>query len=725
MKNCYKLIGLWLMLMACLPAKAIHLVGGEVSYTCVGNNRYAVKFIIYRDCRNPNGAQFDNPLEGSIYYGNGQKLRDFNILIDQQSSMAITSPDTCTKFPNNLCLQKAIYRDTFNLPPASTGYVISHQRCCRNHTITNVTNSGDYGNTYTIAIPPNDTACNSSAVFNAEPPVVLCLNQTVDIDNSVSGADGDSVYYSLCNAFQGASRNDPKPGFAMPPPYAPVPYSSGFSKTYPITSNPRFTIDHQTGVLSGRPTAVGQYVFAVCASEYRNGVLLSVNRRDFQFNVSANCQATISFIAPQEIIPANICSGKNIEFRSQSQNTNTVLWDFGDPTTDRDTSRIANPNYWYPDTGVYNVRLIANPGTACADTSFRDFHVYDSTTVNFTYSGDPCLEANSFNFKTEGHFTSRADFTWDFGGITRAHNGSTEREPRGVQFTQAGLHWVSVTVKDGFCEKTFRDTIRVIQNPIIRDSVPRIISCGQATVQFSDASFAETPIAHFWSFGDGFVSGKPNPEHTYYEPGVYTVTHVIKTSSGCKDSAMKVYPNAIEIRPEPNSSFTLNTEDVSIYRPSIEFLDRSEGFTRSETYISDGRMFTDLEEQTLEFQDTGSYYLEHITYNEVGCTDTLSDTVYVGTPFNIFVPNAFSPDGDGINDNFQFTVTNARWIELEIYDRWGSIVFRSEDLNAKWDGRHYLSNEKLSPGIYSFVMVVRVKENGYTHREMGSVMLLR
>lgn len=735
MKNGYNLAGLFLILFILLPDVSFsrHLVGGEVSYTCVGNNNYAVKFTIYRDCRTPSGAAFDNPLRGTIFEGSRNFL-NFRIPLTRFKNLPITSVDTCVKFPNNLCLQKAVYRDTFYLPPSADGYTISHQRCCRNSTITNVPLPDDWGNTYTISIPPNDVGCNSSPIFNFEPPIVLCLNEKVEIDNSVSEADGDSVYYSLCSALHGAGNsqdpadiggfNSPRPDSAAGPPYTKVPFSSGFSATYPITSQPRFTINHQTGIIEGRPTAVGQYVFAVCASEYRNGVLISTNRRDFQFNVSANCQSTISLIKDQMLIPDNICSGKNIEFESISENTSTVYWDFGDLTTLSDTSRNRRPNYFYPDTGVYNVMLVANPYTACADTSFKDFYVYDSTNVRFTASGDLCFESNSINFSTSGHYTSKATFEWDFNGLTANHNQSTEEAPQGVRFTSPGTHRVSVRVTDGFCSRTYWDEITIYPNPQLIDEVPRTIACAPVTVDFADNSTAATAIAHYWTFGDGFVSTDPGPTHTYYEPGLYTVTHTIKTSTGCRDSARSVRRDIIEVLPVPQSRFNLSQNQTSIYTPIIDFTDEASGATRTETRISDGRVFNDVREKSIEFSDTGSYIIEHISYNQFGCSDTLSDSVYVGTPFNLFIPNAFSPNDDGINDYFSFTVTNVRGAHLQIYDRWGTLQFESNELDARWDGRDK-NGEVLQGGIYPYVLKLQVKDNGYTHTEMGSIKLLR
>ncbi len=156
------------------------------------------------------------------------------------------------------------------------------------------------------------------------------------------------------------------------PPYNPVVWNAPYAPSDPLGGIP-LNID-ANGLLTGTPNTIGQFVVGVCASEYRDGVFLSVNRRDFQFNV-APCLPV-----PTAALPANmlVCADSNntVEFEIESiLNSITFNWDFGDLTTLADTSDLQVPSYTYPDTGYYAIQLIVNKGYTCEDTGYAQVYV--------------------------------------------------------------------------------------------------------------------------------------------------------------------------------------------------------------------------------------------------------------------------------------------------------------------------------------------------------------
>jgi hypothetical protein len=281
---------------------AAHLVGGEISYMCIGpsanGNSYQINLTLYRDC-NSLGAPFDAQASIAIYGGPNQNtlITTLSVAHGPVVNIPAVVANPCLQTPPNVCTEKTSYTTNTTLPVVTHGYTIVYQRCCRNNTITNVANSGTWGNSYFIKIPPQDTVCNSSARFNQDPPIVMCKDDSLNVDFSVNELDGDSVFYSLCQPLHGASQNSPAPNPPSAPPYNTVPYVFPYSSTYPMPSNPQIGVNSSTGILSGTPIGTGQYVFAVCAEEYdSNGVLLSTLRRDYQFNV-VNCNSLDSVIS--------------------------------------------------------------------------------------------------------------------------------------------------------------------------------------------------------------------------------------------------------------------------------------------------------------------------------------------------------------------------------------------------------------------------------------------
>ena len=726
-------------LLSFSQGKATHLVGGEISYTCLGSNNYEIRMIIYRDGMST-GAPFDPTAVITVYNSSNMVVYNRYVPLLSISNLPLKAPNNCTSLPNNVATEKGLYIDTVNLPPISGGYTITHQRCCRNNTITNINNGTSvWGSTYTTKVPSMDN-CNSSPRFSNDPPVVLCAFQNVDLDLSATDPDGDSIHYQLCSVLHGGANaaGMVMPDPADPPPYSSVPFNGAFTSQYPITSNPAFTIDGSTGILSGTPTQVGQFVFAICATEYENGIPKSTTRLDFQFNVSNACKtilskvrapdgSTVSYRDPLSSInnPVTSCSGKWVNFITRSQFANTYFWDFGDTNLTNDTSRLANPFYTYADTGTYLVMHVAEPYSSCADTSYVYYRVFDSTQVKFNWSGEVCFDANALDFKIAGIFSDDATVMWDFGGLTNQGQTSTLKEPQSVQWLQPGKYYVTIDLDDFGCTSFYGDTIEIISNPIIDEEVPFVRACAPYTAHFKDRSIAQGQVMHFWTFGDGFISNESSPEHTYINPGVYTVEHAIKTLDGCLDSGYARYTNTITVFPVPRSDLILSSDHQDIYDPVFHLQNNSSGHLNTITYLPNGQVIHDLTNESIALEDTGKYVIIHVSMNEFGCTDTVFDTILVDAPFRINMPNAFTPNGDGINDEYSFGITDIRTIHFEVYNRWGEIVFKTNRMNHNWNGRLNNQGEVLPEGSYSYVLIARIKSGNYDHVQKGSIRLIR
>ncbi|MGB0177775.1 MAG: hypothetical protein ACPF9D_11460, partial [Owenweeksia sp.] len=290
------------MSLLTLPLSAAHLVGGDISYECLGNNNYQVRLRVYRDCAN-NGAAFDEFANIAIYDENNNLIRLLSISGRGRTTVPDSTGNPCVIPPPGLCTEYLDYIDTVILPPRQGGYVLTWQRCCRNQIIQNIGAPQSLGSTYTVQIPSNDTACNSSPFILNVPPIVLCMGQSLSVPVEVRDLDGDSLYFELCEILRGGNTTgippscggDPTvPNPPCPPPYREIQFLPPFTSTNPIPSSPAFTIDPQTGILTGVPNMIGTYVVGICISDYRQGIRQSTVRLDYQFNVTRCIKTVIS-----------------------------------------------------------------------------------------------------------------------------------------------------------------------------------------------------------------------------------------------------------------------------------------------------------------------------------------------------------------------------------------------------------------------------------------------
>lgn len=288
---------------------ATHIAGAELTYSCNGNNNYTVRLTLFRDCLNGTAA-FDDPITLFVFNQGSNTLYRTITDIRVPSNTPPVVPenwDACVATPYNLCIERATYVTSVILPPNNQGYYFGWSRCCRNSTISNLTNPECEGISLVAAVPPSSAAsCNSMPVFNQSPSIFLCAGEPYYFDYSATDADGDSLVYSLSNPFtglntlgQGTANNSGACGLGLPSPvvdasnlmggapYANVAYAPGHSFNNPFGPGGHAAINAQTGYLEAIPPNLGVYVVAVSVKEYRNGILLSENKRDFQFNVIA------------------------------------------------------------------------------------------------------------------------------------------------------------------------------------------------------------------------------------------------------------------------------------------------------------------------------------------------------------------------------------------------------------------------------------------------------
>jgi len=289
-----------------------HLIGGEMSYKCLGNGDYEVELSIYRDCLS-DGADFDAEVTFAVYQCDNtidcsalmQGSQGFSFTVALTEKKPINPPDPTCVLPQ-LCVEQGIYRFRFSeydvfLPNTDNSYHIVYQRCCRNESITNLNVPGDVGSTITVAIKPEaQEVCNNSPVFEAFPPVIACINTPFEFSHTAIDEDGDSLVYAFASPLAGGGLDLSADNFRTcfgvlptppcPPPYDKVPFIAPTYSTSTPFGQAALQVNNATGLLSGTPNLSGQFVAAIAVSEYRNGLLLSVSQQEFQINI-IDCDA--------------------------------------------------------------------------------------------------------------------------------------------------------------------------------------------------------------------------------------------------------------------------------------------------------------------------------------------------------------------------------------------------------------------------------------------------
>ena len=709
-------------------AEATHIVGGEIYYDNLGGNNYKIRMKVYRDCLN-GIPPFDNPAFFTIYDASDNVITTLQVPVLSSITVPPTNNSPCAPATNgNACVEEAIYETIVNLPPLAGGYYIVYQRCCRNGTILNLVNPGAIGATYWEHIPgPEVVAVNSSPRFTKRPPIYICAGIPIAFDHSATDPDGDSLVYSLCTPFNGldgccptisnppsapnagsAQCFNPPPSCPIvntPPPYISVPFVSPYSSSYPMSSSPAININPTTGFLDGVPNIIGQWVVGVCVSEYRNGQLIGVHHRDFQFNV-INCP----FVVLADIISqtttnngqgTGFCNGFTINYSNNSFNGSTYHWDFGDPTTLADTSNVYNPTYTFTNTGTYTVTLVVNPGTPCGDTTTEVFQVFPLLSPDYIAPAAQCINGNSFNFTGIGQFQGTGNFNWNF-GVNATPSAATTLSVNNVVYNAPGVYTVTFTVSENGCTAVTTKTIEVWQSPVASIGSFPSVGCDPLVVTFSNTSTAGTPMAILWSFSDGTTSTAQNPTHTFSPAGIYGFSLSISTNQNCIDTSQLLLPNSIIVNATPQANFN--------YISNTGICFNSNNFNFNSTTVFQGAsgllawdFGTAANPQTssnpsvsnLNFNASGIYPVTLIA-TENGCTDTTKQIIELYANPNAVLTPIAGLGCDPMVINFNNLSTSASSL---IY-LW---QFSDGSTSIEASPSHVFS----PPGIYSYTLTVK------------------
>ena len=695
-------------------------MGGEIYYECLGNDDYLITLKVYRDCYSA-GAPFDNPASIAVYNSSGGLVQTLNAYHSGSQQLPVIINNPCLQAPPDVCVEEAIYTITVTLPPISGGYHIAYQRCCRNQSIVNLINPGTQGSTYYVAIPEAAlNSCNNSPHFNSFPPLALCIGDELIFDHSATDPDGDQLVYSLCTPYHGGTQANPAPIPANAPPYVNINWGAGYTASNPLDASPILAIDPTTGLLTGTPTQAGQYVVGVCVEEYRNGELLSTNKRDFQFNV-VNCLSSVEAVIPVQSAFHDPCTGLEVTFGNNSINTQFYHWDFGVDSLTNDTSDLQNPTYIFPDTGTYSVTLIGNPGYACADTTISIIEVYQNVVVNINSTGNPCSDSNSFLFDVTGQFASDATFFWEFSNANPST--STEQQPTGIVFDSLGVYTVSLTVSDNNCSGQSSITIETLPRPKAFFTLDTLSGCAPLGVLLLDESVSATNYQIYWNLGDGTTSTQERVLHEYTTSGIFDISLTVWTDEGCVDSSTYALQQIVEVWPIPGGELTVDTNIQFIYEPLFNFEGSSDNATDCILATGDGTLLSGtVPECSYEYSysDTGNY-AAIMTFSDTNGCQT-NDTVWVRVEPDIkfWIPNAFTPNNDRINDTWGPKAYGFKEYEMWVYDRWGKLMFHSTDPFEKWNGTvNNEGNHEPVPAVYSYrvsaiaIKNLIIKESGH------------
>lgn len=291
MKKIYRFLFCLCLVASSQIVRATHIVGGEFELSRHQNNSYRLSLNLYFDLITGSAAAEDASVLVSIFR-KADNFRMANITLPKVGSEEVNySNPACIKDKVITRTKLIKYREFITLSASAFtdrgGYYVVWERCCRNRDIINIQTSGSVGNTFYLEFPAvvrnGVPFINSSPVFTKPVGDYICVNEPFTFEFGATDPDGDELRYSLVTPYAGySSPAYPLPGNTGSSNYPEVRWAGGSSLNNVIPGPRPLSVNSRTGQLTVTAGRAGLYVFSVLCEEYRNNVRIGSVRRDFQ-----------------------------------------------------------------------------------------------------------------------------------------------------------------------------------------------------------------------------------------------------------------------------------------------------------------------------------------------------------------------------------------------------------------------------------------------------------
>lgn len=519
---------------------ARHIKGGEVYYEYLGpgagnNDKFRITVRLFIDCSS-SGSQIDPDIALGIFRNADNRSvsgSPFILPNTFDSNISLTTPSPCIVNPSIVCYRVRLYSSIIELPKDPKGYTAIFQRCCRIDRIHNLNPNISVGASYTCQIHgydnlgPNEV--NSNPQFLVKDTVLICQNRKFTLDFGATDSDNDSLSYEFCSAYNGGSNGTPV--VREPPPPSQLnelSYANGFSGSNPL--GPDVSLNSKTGIISGIAPSGGDYVVSVCLTEWRRGKVISTHRKDFILKVDANCDFAAADLKPEYVT----CDGYDFTFQNEAPFSTLIhsyYWDFGIPGRTDDTSTLAKPKFLFPDTGVYQIKLVINPGEECSDSAITFLKVYPGFFPKLAVDGSCRFTPFFFRDNSTTRYGNITKWLWQFGDETTTRDSSLARDAQ-WQYATTGYKKVTLTVESskGCIGTAVLDSLEVKDKPTISMPFRDTLICSIDTLQLAASGGGN------FSWQPNTFAINTNTANPLVFPKTTTVYKVTINDNGCINS---------------------------------------------------------------------------------------------------------------------------------------------------------------------------------------------
>ncbi len=406
-------------------------------------------------------------------------------------------------------------------------------------------------------------------------------------------------------------------------------------------------------------------------------------------------------------------------------------WQFDDPTST--TSTDQNPNITFAQHGIYDGTLTVTTSVGCVDQITNGSAVvHPKPNAVFDPALKNCLNDTTFFLDQSAVENLLNDaivsWSWDFADGNSSGNQNTENV-----YADHGFYPTSLVVQtDKGCVDTIIHEVEIFPLPDVSFTSDVTEGCQPLRVLFTETVNIPEPYSislYTWNLGDGDGPiNAQNPMNVYNNDtlgnlsvGQYTVSLQATSGNGCVST--DTVHNYITEYPKPDALFAAEPWITDVLSPEFDFIDKSSGNVAQWDWdLGDGNSSIEQNPTHRYVAEVAEYDVTQYVTTQYGCMDTISASVKIEPIFTFYIPSAFTPDADGINEEFFGTGEGFTTYAMSIYDRWGELIFHSNNPELKWDGT--FRGKQVEQGVYVYHFYVLDWKND-DHEYRGHVTLMR
>jgi gliding motility-associated-like protein len=443
---------------------------------------------------------------------------------------------------------------------------------------------------------------------------------------------------------------------------------------------------------------------------------ISLQVNDYGCN-SLPANRTIDIQAPPPVFAgtnSTVCSGTPVQLGELPSPNSNYTWS---PLTGLNDPLIANPVSTINNTDTTNLlvnyTVTASNSIGCSSSASVTVEITPGINVDFNSTGLYCINENAVDFILTGIVPSGATLNWNFGSDANPSSSANPNELQ-VHFANTGLHTISLQAISGSCPpQDIVHNIEIFELPLADFSANLRESCAPLSTTLTDI-VPDGGQNYSWTISNGITLSGANADLILEDSGHYDVTLSVTSEQGCQTSITQ--DRYLQVFPMPKPGFATNPTVTTIENPVFYFVNNTINADIYAWDFGDGNQSNEFNVSHM-YEKAGTYPVILVASNSYGCIDSTLGEVRVSEGFSFFVPNSFSPNGDGVNDFFKGYGTNLKSYELFIYDRWGKKIFQSNESGNGWDGK---MDKVVQNDVYVYKINV-VDEFDLPHEYVGSV----